>query len=160
MDRNLFSAPVQTVLARLPVMGLRIGQPHRAARAMIEVACAELPLPCQAGLWLAFDFFEESHAISQALHTPEGSAWHAILHRREPDAFNSKYWWRRVGSHPVLEQLRQQTPALGYCYTTPEAFVEWCERVRESGSSDEQLAQEVQRREWELFFAWSARQNQ
>src|SRR5437763_722978 len=40
---------------------------------------------CHAALWLYFDFFEESHAISQDLHTVEGSYWHAILHRREPD---------------------------------------------------------------------------
>jgi hypothetical protein len=27
--------------------------------------------------------------------------WHAIMHRREPDAANSKHWWRQVGTLPV-----------------------------------------------------------
>ncbi|MFO0878222.1 MAG: hypothetical protein U0840_12800 [Gemmataceae bacterium] len=109
---------------------------------------------CLAGLWLAYDFLDESHRLSQDLTTPEGSFWHAIMHRREPDAWNSKYWWRRVGSHPVLDQLGKQAPALGYSYTTPDAFVDFCERVRASGTPDEVTAQRVQALEWDLLFAW------
>src|SRR5688500_14191487 len=33
-----------------------------------------------AGLWLWHDFLDESHTISQGLHTPTGSFWHAIMH--------------------------------------------------------------------------------
>ena len=73
-------------------------------------------LAVHAGLWLWHDYLDESHIISQSLETAEGSFWHAIMHRREPDAWNSKYWWRKVGSHPVLSQLRQQSPTLGYDY--------------------------------------------
>src|SRR5687768_17175198 len=36
-----------------------------------------------AGLWLFFDYLDESHKVSQALETPSGSFWHAIMHRRE-----------------------------------------------------------------------------
>ena len=50
----------------------------------------------QAAMWLLFDFMTESHEISQGLATPSGSYWHGILHRREPDAFNSKYWMARA----------------------------------------------------------------
>jgi hypothetical protein len=39
------------------------------------------------------------------------------MHRREPDPSNSKYWWRKVASHPVLDQLRKKAPALGYQFT-------------------------------------------
>jgi hypothetical protein len=147
---------VQALLERMPLAPLGMGTPHSAEREALQAACAGLPLACQAGLWLAFDFFDESHAISQDLHTPEGSAWHAILHRREPDAWNSKYWWRQVGEHPVIEQLREQCPALGYRYTTPEAFVDLCEQVRGRGDPAEELARQVQRLEWRLWFAWSA----
>ena len=80
------------------------------------------------------------------------SYWHAIMHRREPDAFKSKYWWRRVGAHPVLKQLAEQAPALGYNYTTPEAFVDFCEKVRGSGTAEEELAKRVQELEWRLLF--------
>jgi hypothetical protein len=112
---------------------------------------------CLAGLWLRFNCLDESHGISQELDTPEGSFWHAILHRREPDAGNSKYWWRRVGSHPVLQQLVEQAPALGYDYTDPFTFVDHCERVRDKGGGDEKTAEDVQELEWRLLFDWCYR---
>jgi hypothetical protein len=107
---------------------------------------------CHSALWLYFDYLDESHAISQELSTPEGSFWHAIMHRREPDASNSKYWWRQVGNHKVLDLLREHTSELGYNFTSPEAFVDFCERVRGSGSADERTAQQVQLLEWQLLF--------
>ena len=107
---------------------------------------------CLAGLWLYFDDLDESHTISQDLNTQEGGFWHAIMHRREPDAWNSKYWWRQVGSHPVISQLISEAPALGYDYTSPKDFVDFCERVRGTGSTDEDLAKRVQLLEWQLLF--------
>lgn len=136
---------------RLPELGP--GKPVEALRGKIEVAARDLPPACAAGLWLLFDFLDESHTISQDIHTPDGSFWHAIMHRREPDARNSKYWWRKVGAHPVLAELRERAAELGYDFTTPEAFVDFCEGVRGSGSADEELATRVQFREWRLLFA-------
>ena len=34
-----------------------------------------------AGLWLYFDWLDESHRISQSIDTPTGSFWHESLHR-------------------------------------------------------------------------------
>src|SRR5438552_15672453 len=67
---------------------------------------------CLAGLWLYHDFLDESHASSQDLDTAEGSYWHAILHRREPDYWNSKYWFRRCLRHPIFDELCRQAKAL------------------------------------------------
>ena len=44
-----------------------------------------------AGLWLYFGGFEEAHELAQNLSTTEGCYWHALLHRMEPDAWNSGY---------------------------------------------------------------------
>ncbi len=152
---------------RLPELGP--GTPNAAAKTALisfnpltdlggAVKDRDAARACHAGLWLLHDFLDESHRISQDLDTAEGSFWHAVMHRREPDPSNSKYWWRRVGSHPVLRQLREQAPGLGYSYTTPEAFVDFCERVRGSGTPDEALARRVQFLEWQLLFDWCYRQ--
>lgn len=109
---------------------------------------------CRAGLWLYFDFLDESHRLSQEIETLDASFWHAIMHRREPDADNSKYWWRRVAKHPVLDSLREHAPAVGYDFTTPAAFVDHCERFRDTGSPDEEIAKRVQLLEWQLLFDW------
>jgi hypothetical protein len=123
-------------------------------RPIVDVMAAEA---CRAGLWLYFDFLTESHQISQSLATAEGSFWHAIMHRREPDPENSKYWWRRVGSHPVIHQLVQSATSVGYDYHNPFQFVDDCERIRDSGQPEEWIAQQVQRLEWELLFDYCYR---
>jgi hypothetical protein len=140
-------ADVQAKLNRFDPQ-VAFGQPVRdldAARA------------CLAALWLYFDYLDESHGISQDLNTPEGSCWHAIMHRREPDAWNSRYWWRQVWNHPVITQLISEAPTLGYDYTTPADFVDFCERVRGSGRNDETLAKQVQLLEWQILFDFCAR---
>jgi hypothetical protein len=58
-----------------------------------------------AGLWLWQDWLSESHQISQSLATSTGSFWHAIMHRREGDFGNSKYWYSRCSDHPAIATL-------------------------------------------------------
>jgi hypothetical protein len=127
------------------------GTPDERFRSAIMAA--DVSPAVRAGLWLYHDFWGEAHAVAQDLHTPEGSLWHAILHRREPDAWNSKYWWRKVGRHPALDALAAEAKATGLPFSTAEAFVDWCERVRGTGSRDEATAMQVQQLEWRLVFA-------
>src|SRR5262245_42828676 len=58
-----------------------------------------------SGLWLYHDWLDESHRISQSIDTPTGSFWHAIMHRREGDFSNSKYWYARCANHPAMAPL-------------------------------------------------------
>src|SRR5689334_664586 len=58
-----------------------------------------------AGLWLYVDDLDRSHTISQGIHSPTGSLWHGIMHRREGDFSNSLYWMRRAESHPLFTTL-------------------------------------------------------
>ena len=148
-----YPSAVTELLAATHPTALGPGAPDSALRAKLAAAAATVPPACAAGLWLRFDFLDESHAISQEdEEAPDRNFWHAIMHRREPDAWNSKYWWRRVGPHPVLKQLAEQAPAIGYTYTNPFDFVDFCERVRGSGSAEEELAKRVQELEWRLLF--------
>ncbi|MCC6424732.1 MAG: hypothetical protein IT447_14755 [Phycisphaerales bacterium] len=86
-----------------------------AQQSLADVSAGQLliapirsPLHAQAmlaGLWLWCDGLEQSHTISQGIDDPTGSFWHAILHRREGDFSNSKYWYARCADHPVLATL-------------------------------------------------------
>jgi hypothetical protein len=119
------------------------------------------PEAAMAGLYLYFDCWTEAHETAQDIATPEGSYWHAIVHRQEPDAGNSAYWFRRVGAHAIFPALRDAAAEIGIDVGPrwkPEAFIELCERARHSpGSELERQAREVQRAEWQLLFDSCAR---
>src|SRR5262245_29215860 len=117
-------------LAKKPL--LLAFDPLRDLGPVKDAAMAKL---CHAGLWLYHDFLDESHTISQEVETPTGFFWHAVMHRREPDPGNSKYWWRRVGSHPVIADLECGDPF---------TFVDRCEKARGRGSAEETECKRLQ----------------
>lgn len=115
------------------------------------------PATCvRSALYLRFNFLDESHTLSQGIHTVEGSYWHAIMHRREPDYSNAKYWFRRVGQHPVFTELGNRAEvkkALGTAQYDPFVFVDFC-AAAEQDDVKRTMAVDVQRAEWELLFAY------
>ena len=102
LDAGMPNEAVETRLTRLEIDDLREGDAP-ADRNMAEA--------CLAGLWLLHNQLDRSHRLSQEIHTPTGSLWHAIMHRREGDYDNAKYWLRQVGDHPVYAQLRKAAQA-------------------------------------------------
>jgi len=110
---------------------------------------------CLSGMWLLYDFLDESHTISQDLATAEGSFWHGIMHRREGDFSNAKYWFRKVGPHPVYELLTAKTAS----DWDPYEFVDACQSaLRTGGVQQQQRCQQLQQYEWELLFDYCYRQ--
>jgi hypothetical protein len=65
-----------------------------------------------AGLWLWFDDLESSHRIAQDIASPTGCFWHAIMHRREGDFSNARYWYTRCQAHRVNHLLGAVTSAV------------------------------------------------
>ena len=126
----------------------------------------EMTRCCLAGLWLVHDFLDESHRISQTLPTTSGSYWHGIMHRREPDFANAKYWFQRVGDHPIFpglcaaanELAGQSTgqPAARFLVEQPRwdpmRFVDLCESVARGRSSSGELCRQIAQVEWWLLF--------
>ena len=60
-----------------------------------------------AALWLLEGDLDHSHRFSQRWETLNGSYWHAIMHRREGDWSNAKYWYRRVAKNPMINSFKQ-----------------------------------------------------
>jgi len=123
---------------------------------------AASPQGALSGLYLYFSCLDEAHKIAQDLDTPDGSFWHGIMHRQEPDAANAAYWFRQVGKHPIFPDLRAEAHQAGFDTGTewdPFAFIEFCEGARtKPGTQGENLARQVQLIEWQLLFDYCARE--
>ncbi|MBI1312292.1 hypothetical protein GC176_13465 [bacterium] len=125
------------------------------------------PVALCAGLWLIHDFLDESHKLSQSMEgrgaDRNGDYWHGIMHRREPDWSNSKYWFRRVGDHPIFFELSaiagqllagsslsdadRWSRQLGVSNTwDPFAFVDLCQAAALDATSE--LASIARRIQW------------
>ena len=102
---------------------------------------------CLSGLWLLAGDLDQSHAIRQQLPSQEGSFWHGIMHRREGDFGNAKYWFRKVGDHPVIQQLPELTDGV---YDDPYEFVDLCSRAVKQGG------EKYQRCQWAQWIEWQA----
>jgi hypothetical protein len=127
---------------------------------------------CLAGVWLHHNFLEESHRISQEIATTTGSYWHSLMHRRQPDSWNSKYWLDQTGKHPVFPALREAAESLAEHAQpsadaqflleqrewNPHRFVDLCERARTGKNDARALCERVQLAEWRLLFDFCYRQ--
>lgn len=118
----------------------------RAAReAMAQGFLSKTP-ELQAGIWLYVDDLHRSHTLSQGIAGPTGAAWHAIMHRREGDFSNSKYWWRQAMNHPAFPDHGGHNPM---------SFVD--EVAGAKPETNEALV-DRQRTEWLVLFEWCVRQ--
>src|SRR5206468_1962212 len=138
---------------------LAFGEPAMEARVALEGL--DVADGLRGGLWLLHDFMDQAHGIVQDIDTTGAAYWHAIVHRREPDAGNAAYWYARVGDHPIFAELARDAAAL--LAGRPELgdivaggrfrarrFAEHATSSPSGAALDALLA--LQRREWELLF--------
>ena len=161
-DAGKYGEEVERILAldgggeRL--MPLTMG-PCSSAEARRLIQVSKLPAVMRAGLFFYFSCWTEAHEVAQNIELAEGSYWHAMVHRQEPDAGNAAYWFRRVGRHPIFPALREFAASRGVSLAPewdPIAFIDYCGAAR-PGSEEERRALEVQRAEWQLLFDYCAR---
>lgn len=117
-----------------------------------------------AGLLLRLGCWDESHNVSQEIPSPEGSYWHAIVHRMEPDPPNAGYWFRQVGKHAIYPELFERASQILNDYGPkhwslktawdPFLFIDWCSEALEKGGQAETAAIDIQMAEWRLLLDW------
>ena len=117
-----------------------------------------------AGVLLLYGHWELSHQVAQDVRTREGSYWHAIAHRMEPDSWNSGYWFRQVGEHPIFTGLYKDAESvlagadIGWQLKKtwdPQLFIDWCDEARRvSDGGKTRAACAIQRLECERLFSW------
>ncbi len=133
----------------------------------------------KAGLLQIHDYLEESHELSQSIEgkgrNRAGNYWHAIMHRREPDYGNAKYWFRHVGQHPIFEPLRKAVDAilqdsenssaqkvrqklLAKSQWDPFTFVDFCQECAKGNDpAQTRIAEDIQWQEMRLLLEQTAR---
>jgi len=150
------SADVRPMLSALSPANVLAGPTGRR-----DVADAVL-----AGLWLWHDWLDESHTLSQSITSTTGSFWHAIMHRREGDFSNAKYWYARCGGHPAHARFLASAEPLLHSAGGTEAgrrlrsgrdgygLVDLAEQASQTPTDDplHKLAVELQRLEWAALF--------
>jgi hypothetical protein len=178
-----YSVIIDGLLAAAPLNELGPGKPVVAMRARLaDLSVSSVFAPhavkdrtmaeaCISGLWLRFDFLDESHEISQSIHNATGSFWHGIMHRREPDYGNAKYWFHRVGQHPAFARIHaavrefgategaaeiKAEPVAAFLTSStswdPLKFIDLVESANRGRSKCANLCRQVQRIEWEFLF--------
>jgi hypothetical protein len=137
-----------------------------SAFAHVSVSDIDMANGCIAGAWLLYDYLDDSHKVSQSIDTPTGSYWHGIMHRREPDYSNGKYWFRQVGQHPIFPALHAAAVELtrdAPSHATsdfleaqpawdPFAFVDLVETCAHGQSPSSELCRRIQTAEWQILF--------
>lgn len=174
----VFAPRIRELLSQERVMELGRGRPNLDARptlarlSVTNILDGSLPADPAAAqglisaLWLYHDFLDESHTISQSIATPSGSYLHGVMHRREGDFENAKYWFRQVVDHDVFPALRDEAALIAgqadleasavYLGTQrswdPFRFVDLVRSVVGTGSRTEEACRTIQAVEWKLLF--------
>lgn len=119
-----------------------------------------------AGLWLWIGDLDESHKIAQEIVSSTGSLWHAIVHRREGDFSNAKYWYRRCTGHHVNRLMGAIASSLAGDMASdravahalsdgwnPDGFVDLVEAVHAKPADPRyEVAVKLQQAEWAGLF--------
>jgi hypothetical protein len=118
----------------------------------------------RGGLLYALDAIDEAHKIFQDSPSDLGSYWHGVMHRREGDFDNARYWFRRAGVLPFFGELHHAASEYSALMARqsnwdPYVFTGECEQARYGETSSLKQLAALQKAEFEAIFDYSWRQS-
>jgi hypothetical protein len=121
------------------------------------LADASYPKLIRAGLFYAHDALEESHRIVQEIGDPLGSYWHGMIHRREGDFDNARYWYRRTGRLNIFSEMHRKAAEISALMARqmdwdPYVLVGQCEQARFGADVEQAELVGLQRIEFGVMF--------
>ena len=130
----------------------------QAALNALDLHPRQQPL-IHSALLLWHDHLDASHDLSQNISSSDGSFLHGIMHRREPDYSNAKYWFTRAGQHEAYDSINTRAAlALMDTSLTHLATAKWdpfayVDAVSETspGTPEYEVLQKLQRIELEVL---------
>ena len=112
-----------------------------------EIAALPSSSAVKTGLFLLNDDLASGHTLAQSLQgQPLGDFWHAIIHRREGDWNNARYWFGKAGPEAILVQIYGADPK------APDTFINRC---RKAGPEPEAELEQFQREEMVQLLEYS-----
>ncbi len=160
----LFAAlPFDRAMESLVIDPARASEAHAVAEQIAQDPALSDRPDLLAGLWLYVDDLDRAHALAQGDHSPTGSFWHAIVHRREGDFDNARYWYRKAHHHPAMSHIDLTGGGAGsgtdVAHYNPAALVNRVEKLGHDNRAHPALVSE-QRKEWKALFEWCAAKTQ
>lgn len=118
---------------------------------------AEMFALVRGGLLYAADAIHEAHTIFQEAKGDLGAYWHGMMHRREGDFDNARYWFRRAGVLPIFAAMHRaasETSAVMARQSNwdPYLLTGECEQARHGETESLKELAELQRVEFEALF--------
>jgi hypothetical protein len=118
----------------------------------------------RGALLYAMDDLPGCHTLFQADHSDLGSYLHGMMHRREGDFDNARYWFRRAGEMPFFDNLHREaalfsTDMAKQLSWDPYLFTGACEQARFGAEDEARELPRLQRAEFKMVFDYTWRQS-
>ncbi|PHS07638.1 MAG: hypothetical protein COA78_13350 [Blastopirellula sp.] len=178
-----YPSQIAQLIESAAVCPLTPGKPNQEAKAQLSsltpdmvfeghsLCDLEMANSCISGLWLLHNYLDDSHTISQDNHSSTGSYWHGIMHRREPDYSNAKYWFRKVGQHSAMADVQLAAANIAKSAkldadtqfladnSTWDAFtmVDACQAANSGNENAATILRQVAGAEWRILFNYCFR---